>query len=58
MLFYRAMVLETIESADEFGIEAPVDDAVVDTDLVRTGENEGHPSMRSLVDGECEIITF
>ena len=35
-----------------------VDDAVEDQGLVRIDENEGHPSMRALVDDDYEIITF
>ncbi|QSW99735.1 DsrE family protein [Haloterrigena alkaliphila] len=34
------------------------DDAVEDAGLVRIDENDGHPSMRSLVDDDYEIITF
>lgn len=34
------------------------DEAVEDAGLVRIDENEGHPSVRSLVDDEYEIITF
>ena len=33
-------------------------DAVEDAGLVRIDENDGHPSMRSLVDDDYEIITF
>ncbi|GAB3668403.1 DsrE family protein [Halopiger thermotolerans] len=35
-----------------------VDDAVDDAGIVRIDENEGHPSIRSLVDDDYEIITF
>ncbi|ELZ18453.1 hypothetical protein C477_10308 [Haloterrigena salina JCM 13891] len=35
-----------------------VDDAVEDQGLVRIDENEGHPSVRSMVDDDYEIITF
>ncbi|WP_254764434.1 DsrE family protein [Natrinema marinum] len=35
-----------------------VSDAVDDTDVVAVDENEGHPSIRSLVDDGYEIITF
>ncbi|QRV14274.1 DsrE family protein [Haloterrigena salifodinae] len=35
-----------------------VDDAVEDQGLVRIDENEGHPSIRSMVDDDYEIITF
>ncbi|WP_408960486.1 DsrE family protein [Natrinema sp. 74] len=34
------------------------DEAVEDAGLVRIDENEGHPSIRSLVDDGYEIITF
>ncbi len=35
-----------------------VDDAVQDAGVVTVDENGGHPSIRSLVDDEYEIITF
>ena len=35
-----------------------VDDAVADAGIVRIDENEGHPSLRSLVADDYEIITF
>ena len=35
-----------------------VDDAVEDQGLVRIDENEGHPSIRSMVSDDYEIITF
>lgn len=35
-----------------------VDDAVDNADVVRIDENEGHPSIRSLVDDDYEIITY
>ena len=35
-----------------------VDDAVEDQGIVRINENEGHPSIRSLVSDDYEIITF
>ena len=34
------------------------DDAVEDAGVVRIDENEGHPSVRSLVDDDYEVITF
>lgn len=37
-----------------FGVE----DAIQDAGIVTLDENEGHPSIRSLVDDEYEIITF
>jgi hypothetical protein len=35
-----------------------VDDAVNDSGVVRLDDHDGHPSIRSLVDDDCEIITF
>ena len=35
-----------------------VDDAVEDAGVVTLDEHEGHPSIRSLVDDDYEIITF
>ncbi|WP_137286994.1 DsrE family protein [Halorussus salinisoli] len=35
-----------------------VGDAVEDAGVVTLDENEGHPSIRSLVDDDYEIITF
>ena len=35
-----------------------VDDAVHDSSVVVADENDGHPSIRSLVDDDYEIITF
>lgn len=35
-----------------------VTDAVEDAGLVQIDENEGHPSVRSLVDDDYEIVTF
>ena len=35
-----------------------VDEVVQDAGLVTIDENEGHPSIRSLVDDDYEIITF
>lgn len=35
-----------------------VDDAVNETGVVRLDENEGHPSIKSLVDDGYEVITF
>ena len=35
-----------------------VDEAVADAGLTVVDEYEGHPSIRSLVDDEYEIITF
>lgn len=40
--------------AGAFGVSDAVDDAGV----VRLDENEGHPSIRSLVDDGYEIVTF
>ena len=40
--------------ANAFG----VDDAVDDTDIVTVDENNGHPSIRSLVADDFDIITF
>jgi hypothetical protein len=37
-----------------FGVE----DAVADAGLVTLDDHDGHPSIRSLVDDEYEIITF
>ena len=37
-----------------FGVE----DAVADAGLVTLDENDGHPSIRALVDDDYEIITF
>ena len=37
-----------------FGVE----DAVADAGLVTLDEYDGHPSIRSLVDDDYEIITF
>ncbi|MFB6121473.1 MAG: hypothetical protein ABEJ68_10195 [Halobacteriaceae archaeon] len=37
-----------------FGVE----DAVADAGLVTLDDHEGHPSIRSLVDDDYEIITF
>jgi hypothetical protein len=35
-----------------------VDDAVQDAGVVQIDDNDGHPSIRSLVDDDYEIITF
>ena len=35
-----------------------VDDAVDDAGVVRLDDHDGHPSIRSLVDDDYEIITF
>lgn len=35
-----------------------VDDAIEDTGVDQLDEHEGHPSIRSLVDDDYEIITF
>ncbi|WP_435075424.1 DsrE family protein [Halorubrum sp. HHNYT27] len=35
-----------------------VDDAVADSELVSLDEHDGHPSVRSLVDDDYEILTF
>jgi len=35
-----------------------VDDAIADTDVRTVDDNDGHPSVRSLVDDDYEIITF
>jgi len=35
-----------------------VDDAVNDSGVVRLDDYDGHPSIRSLVDDDYEIITF
>jgi hypothetical protein len=35
-----------------------VDDAVDDAGVVRLDDHDGHPSVRSLVDDDYEIITF
>ena len=35
-----------------------VDDAVDDAGLVTLDEHDGHPSVRSLVDDDYEVITF
>ncbi|NHN49367.1 hypothetical protein G9464_17490 [Halostella sp. JP-L12] len=35
-----------------------VDDAIADAGVVTVDDNEGHPSIRSLVDDDYEIITF
>ena len=35
-----------------------VDEAVQDAGVVQIDDNDGHPSIRSLVDGDYEIITF
>jgi len=40
--------------AGAFGVE----DAVADAGLVTLDDNGGHPSVRSLVDDDYEIITF
>ncbi|AGB31418.1 hypothetical protein C488_00362 [Natrinema pellirubrum DSM 15624] len=40
--------------AGAFGVE----DAVNDAGVVTVDDNEGHPSIRSLVDDDYEIITF
>ncbi|MFW5939168.1 MAG: DsrE family protein [Halolamina sp.] len=40
--------------SDAFG----VDEAVQDAGVVQLDENDGHPSIRSLVDDGYEIITF
>jgi len=40
--------------AGAFGVE----DAVADAGLVTLDEHEGHPSVRSLVDDDYEILTF
>ena len=39
---------------DAFGVGEAVDDS----DLPRLDDHEGHPSIRSLVDDDFEIITF
>ena len=40
--------------ADAFGVE----EAVADAGVVTADEHDGHPSIRSLVDDDYEIITF
>jgi hypothetical protein len=35
-----------------------VDDAVADAGVVTVDDNDGHPSIRSLVDDDYEVITF
>ncbi|WP_075936197.1 DsrE family protein [Halosegnis longus] len=35
-----------------------VDEAVADAGVVQIDDNDGHPSIRSLVDDDYEIITF
>jgi hypothetical protein len=40
--------------AGSYGVEEAVDDA----DIQRLADYEGHPSIRSLVDDDYEIITF
>jgi hypothetical protein len=35
-----------------------VDDAVDDADVTRLDDHDGHPSIRSLVDDDYEVITF
>ncbi|SEP82238.1 DsrE family protein [Natrinema salaciae] len=35
-----------------------VDDAIGDTDVVTVDDNDGHPSVRSLVDDGYDVITF
>lgn len=40
--------------AGAFGVEEAIDDAGV----VTLDDHDGHPSIRSLVDNDCEIITF
>jgi hypothetical protein len=48
----QSAVCEFCSSA--FGVE----DAVADAGLVTLDDHDGHPSIRSLVDDEYEIITF
>jgi len=51
--------VEDEASACEFCAGAfGVDDAIQDTGVVQVDENDGHPSIRSLVDDDYEIITF
>jgi hypothetical protein len=40
--------------SDAFGVE----DAVADSGVVTLDDHDGHPSVRSLVDDDYEIITF
>ena len=40
--------------AGAFGVE----EAVVDSDVTRLDDHNGHPSIRSLVDNNYEIITY
>jgi len=40
--------------AGAFGVE----DAVADAGVVTLDDNDGHPSVRSLVDDDYEVITF
>ena len=35
-----------------------VDDAIADAGVVTVDDNDGHPSIRSLVDDDYEILTF
>jgi len=51
--------VEDEASACEFCAGAfGVDDAIQDAGVVQVDENDGHPSIRSLVDDDYEIITF
>ncbi|SIS18210.1 DsrE family protein [Natronorubrum thiooxidans] len=40
--------------AGAFGVE----DAISETDVVTLADHDGHPSVRSLVDDDYEVITF
>lgn len=53
-----AAVEEHVSVCDYCASSYEVDDAVEEADVSRLAEYDGHPSVRSLVDDDYEIITF
>ncbi|MFC4451353.1 hypothetical protein [Halorussus aquaticus] len=53
-----ASVSENASACDYCAGAFGVDDAIQDAGVVTLDEHEGHPSIRSLVDDDYEIITF
>ncbi|UPV77232.1 hypothetical protein M0R89_22955 (plasmid) [Halorussus limi] len=53
-----ASVSESASACDYCAGAFGVDDAIQDAGVVTIDEHEGHPSIRSLVDDDYEIITF
>ena len=53
-----AAVREDASACDYCSSAFGVEDAVADAGVVTLDDHEGHPSIRSLVDDDYEIITF